>query len=245
MKKFILAILLIVLNCVCCFASFNNGLSQGISPASLLKSYKDISLRPLSINKLKKQTNNLTEKDNNILLKYIYGAVKGEDTFLLINGYLRNNLSLYISKKDITKPLNMRLKLYSEQLNEVISKGRLPQNTILYYGVDNKTFTTYFNDKSLKGIINQNITEENAKKLKNILTGKSFTEKGFMITSYDKNFTKNTNILLCIKAPKNLQALWIDNDNAQNQKQVIIKKGYTWKITDAKLSYSNKTKKYI
>ena len=246
MNKYVLAIILLFFCCLEMFASSNfSAMNQRISPAVLLKSYKDISSRPFSVNKLKKQANNLTEKDRSILLKYINGAVKGEDTFLLINGCLRGNLNLYIPKKDITKPLNMRLKLYSDQLSEVISKGRLPQNTLLYYGIDDKTFSSYFNDKSITEILNKNPKEENLKNLKSKLVNKTYTEKGFMLASYDKNYTPKTSVIFCIKAPKNLQALLLDGSTGKKQKQVIIKKGYTWKVTDVKLSYDKNSKKYF
>jgi len=207
---------------------------HSISPASVLKPYKDVSSRWIVLNKLKKQFQNLPEKDKSILSKYIFGAVKGENTFLLINSYLRGDLYKYISKKDINKPLQMRLKMYSDQLSGAISKGRLPQNMLLYSEVEDKTFTTLFPDKTLLQIINAKISDENTNLIKTKLNDTKFKEKGFMLASYDKNFTQKTKIRFEIKAPKNIQAISIEDLNKQYQKQIIVNKGYEWKITDIK-----------
>ena len=65
-----------------------------------------------------------------IIKKYVFGAERGEDTYLLINCYLRDNLPDYIPKKEITKPLKYRLDYYAKSLSVPISKTKLPQNMI-------------------------------------------------------------------------------------------------------------------
>lgn len=215
---------------------------QSISPAVLLKPYKDISMKILVIKKLKQQAKNLSQTDKNIISKYVFGAVKSENTFLLINSYLRGNLTKYISKNDISKPLEMRLKMYSDNLSSAISKGRLPQNMLLYYSIDNKTFVTFFPDKTLQKVIVSPVSAENEAVLKSKICNKKYKDNGFMLSSYDKSYTEKTKFRFEIKAPKNLQALLIDEICSQNKKQIIINKGYDWKVTDVKKAYDTHQK---
>ncbi len=214
-------------------------LTAGISQTSLLRSYKNLNVNIFALNKTKKQTKNLTETDKSIIAKYVYGAVKGENTYLLMNCYLRGNLNLYLKPKDITKPLKSRMEYYSNSLTSTISKVKLPQNTLLYRGIDEKGFCFIFPDTNVKEYASRPVTEETALTLKNKLYNKTFIEKGFMSTAYDINYAKKTKFIFLVKAPKNIQAVLVDGLKENNTKEIIINKGYSWKVTDVK-SVENK-----
>ena len=123
--------------------------------------YKDISHRIFVIRKMRKQTEQLSEEDKSIIKKYVFGAVKGEDTYLLINCYLRDNLQDYIPKKEITKPLKCRLDYYAKNLSNTLSKAKLPQNMILYRGVDKKGINAILKNKNIVNVISKTVTEDN------------------------------------------------------------------------------------
>ena len=101
MKKFIFTVV-----CVLIIVGFYlpaycfNSAATGVSQVSLLKSYKDISKNFIVINKMKKRSQTLSIKDKCVITKYFHGAVKGENTFLLMNCFLRGNLNQYLNKKD-------------------------------------------------------------------------------------------------------------------------------------------------
>ena len=67
-----------------------------------MKKYKDVGWRKVTLNKMRTQCKNLSESDKSVIKKYVYGAVKGENTYLLMNCYLRGNMQDYVAKKDIT-----------------------------------------------------------------------------------------------------------------------------------------------
>lgn len=224
--------------------SVENIVSAGVyvSQFSLMKKYKDIAHNPIAVNKMKNQTKNLTQEEKEVIKKYVFGAVKGEDTYLLINCNLRNTLQYYIPKKEITKPLKCRLDYYANQLSAPISKTRLLQNIILYRGVDEKGFKLIFADKKLDSYIDKPVTEENLNVLKQKLTGAVYTEKGFMSTSYDINCAKQTKFIFEIDAPKNLQAVLIEDLGKKDEKEVLINRNSQWKVTDIKIDKNKKTK---
>ena len=216
-----------------------------VSQRSLFKSYKDISHRALSINKLKNSSKNLDENSRSIIKKYVYGAVSGEDTFLLVNGYLRNNLNSYISSKDITKPLEQRLKYYSLGLKTSIAKAQLPQNMLLYKGLDEKDLKVYFASKNINQSAFSNVNDANVSELKKKLNGVTFVDNGFMTASYDKYFTARSKFKFEIKAPKGMQAVLADSINGRNMKEIIINSGYKWQVVDVKKGYdSNRKESY-
>ena len=166
--------------------------SDDVLPISRVMPYKDISHKKLVIYKMRKQVRKLSEEEKDIIKKYTLGAVKGEDTYLLINCYLRDNLQDYIPKKEITKPLKCRLDYYAQSLSIPISKTKLPQNIILYRGIDEKGVNMIIksshpaasSDKNITNVINKPVTEENLVILRKNLIGTKYTEKGFMSTSF-------------------------------------------------------------
>ena len=237
MKKNIVIIALILL----CFISSSictvyayNPLTAGITQISLLKSYKDISRNFLCINKMNNMAKKLSDDDKNTITKYVFGAVKGENTYLLMNCNLRNNLEQYINPKDITVPLKSRMTYYSDSLSYSISKIKLPQNMILYRGIDEKGVSSIFASQDVKDLIYQPVSQENALKLKSKLIGAKYEEKGFMSTAYDINYAKQTKFIFVVKAPKNLQGVLVDGLTASKSstKEVLVNKGYIWQVTD-------------
>lgn len=236
MKKFFTLFLCVLL---CSFAqsyavSYGESTS-GITEITLLKSYKDISKNIIVTGKMKRAAKNLSDDDKNIIIKYVYGAVKGENTYLLMNGYLRGDLHLYIKAQDITKPLKSRMQYYADSLSSSISKTKLPKNMLLYRGIDEKGMSSIFADKNIKDILTKPVSYENTNYIKTKINGCTFTEKGFMSTSYDINYAKKTKFIFYVKAPKNLQAVFVDGVRTSNEsqtKEIIINKGYKWKVTD-------------
>ena len=208
-----------------------------------MKKYHDVNYRIISLTKMRNQTKQLSEEDKNIIKKYVFGAVKGEDTYLLINCYLRGNLQDYIPKKEITTPLKCRLDYYAKALSSSISKTRLPRNIILYRGIDEKGAKSLFASKNVNNLINSPVSEDNLSKLRLALLNFEIVEKGFMSTSYDKNCAKQTKYLLEVNAPKNLQAILIEDLGKKSEKEVIINKHTVWKITGINIE-SNKGRQY-
>lgn len=240
MKKIIIFLCAILL-CAPVF-SVENIVSAGVyvSQFSMMKKYKEISWRTL--NKMREQTRNLSEEEKAVIKKYVFGAVRGEDTYLLINCHLRGTLEYYIPKKEITKPLKCRLDYYANQLSAPISKTRLPQNTILYRGVDEKGIKLIFAGKKLDSYFTKPVTEENLSVLKQRLIGARYVEKGFMSTSYDINAVKESKFIFEVNAPKELQAVLMDNLGKKEEKEILINRNSIWEVTDITIDKNKKTK---
>ena len=211
--------------------------------ASIILPYKDVSRRWRPLNKMKNQTKNLTDEEKSVIQKYVYGAVRGEDTYLLINCHLRGILQHYIPAREITTPLKCRLDYYAKALSTTIAKTKLPQNMILYRGIDEKGMKYLFPNKNLSAVLSKPISNENLEILKKQIVGENYVEKGFMSTSYDKNCTRQTKFVFQVNAPKNLQAVLIEDIGKKQEKEVIINKNTTWKITDVSIYSDKKTKR--
>ena len=242
MKK-IIVFLCAILLCAPVF-SVDNIVSAGVyvSSFTMKKKYKDVSHNIIAINKMKEQARNLSQDEKAVIKKYIFGAVRGEDTYLLINCNLRGTLQHYIPKKEITKPLKYRLDYYSNQLSAPISKGRLPQNMILYRGVDEKGMKLIFASKKADVYLNKPVTEENLAILKQKLLRAKYYEKGFMSTSYDKDCAKQTKFIFEVNAPKNLQAILLEDLGKKQEKEVLINRNSSWEVADITIDKSKKTK---
>ena len=240
MKK-ILVFLCAILLCAPVY-SLDNIVSAGVyvSQFSIRKKYKDISW--YNLNKMKEQTKNLSENEKSVIQKYVFGAVRGEDTYLLINCNLRGTLEYYIPKKEITKPLKCRLDYYANQLSAPISRTRLPQNTILYRGVDEKGIKLIFADKKINSYFAKPVTEENLSVLKKKLVGAKYIEKGFMSTSYDIDAVKPEKFVFEVNAPKELQAVLMDTLGKKEEKEVLINRNTIWEVKDIKTDTNKKTK---
>ena len=170
MKKLIVLLLTTLFLCGFVYASNEyKNLTIGISPAIAVQKYKDISINLKAISKLKNAERKLSQADKEIIQKYVIGAVRGEDTFLLINCNLRDNLGSYIPPKEITKPLKCRLDYYADQLSSVLSKTKLPQNMILYFGVDERDLNTLFKVKNISEITRYTVTDESTEKFKSMV----------------------------------------------------------------------------
>ncbi len=248
MKKIIL-FLCVILLCNPVFSVDKKYANSGadVSQISLIRRYKDISHNLIVINKMKTQTRQLSEEDKSIIKKYVFGAVRGEDTYLLMNCHLRGNLQHYIPKKEITTPLKCRLDYYVDALTKPVSKVKLPQNMILYRGVDEKGIKQIFKINEVQSIANKPVNETNLAVLKQKLDGAIYEEKGFMSTSYNKNCAKKTKFMFEVNAPKGLHAVLLEDIGKQVEKEVLINRGTKWEVTDVYLDTdkSNKRKFYV
>jgi len=242
MKKIIIFLCAVML-CAPVFSA-ENIVSAGVyvTKMSMMKKYKDINLSWRAQTKMRDQAKNLSQEEKAIVKKYVFGAVRGEDTYLLINCHLRGTLEHYIPKKEITKPLKCRLDYYANELSVPISRTRLPQNTILYRGVDEKGIKLIFADKKLDSYFSKPVTEENLTVLKQKLIGAKYVEKGFMSTSYDINSAKQTKFVFEVNAPANLQALLMDDLGKKEEKEVLINRNTVWEVKDIKIDTHKKTK---
>lgn len=244
MKKLLISLFAIVLF----FGSYSFAAKvptagDDVMAASIILPYKDISSKWYVINKMKNQAKKLSDEEKSVIKKYVFGAVRGEDTYLLINCYLRDILQYYVPAREITKPLKFRLEYYAKCLSEPISKVKLPQNMILYRGIDEKGIKYLFPNKNLADVISKPVSENNLEVLKKQIVGEIYSEKGFMSTSYDKNCARQTKFMFQVDAPKNLQAVLIEDLGKKQEKEVLINKNTKWKVTDAKISSDKKTKR--
>ena len=190
-------------------------ITSGISKISLIKNYKDINLRFLTINKLKQQAQNLSDIDKKTIIKGTFSALKPKS---------------YLKPKDINKPLKCRLSFYVDNLSRAVSKSKIPQNIILYKGINNKDLRWILKGKNINDITDKPVSESIAEEYNKKLAGYKYTEKSFMLTSYDKNLTENTPYMLEIKTPKNVQSVLLDEITGKHSKSVLINKGYRWEI---------------
>ena len=247
--KRVLTIVVCILLCsfIPSFAATYSQLTDGINEITLIKSYKDVSKNFIVVGKMKRLARNLPQDDKNVISKYVFGAVKGENTYLLMNCYLRGNLHLYIKPKDITKPLKSRMQYYADSMAVSVAKVKLPKNMLLYRGIDEKGMGSIFAEKNIAECLSKQVSYENTVYLKSKINGYTFTEKGFMSASYDINCAKQNKFIFVIKAPKNLQAVLVDGILQSNQsptKEVVINKGYKWKVTDVDFALRNNGNKY-
>ena len=244
MKKYFAYLFLCAFLCSInlCSEVYASPTDANVSAISLSMKYKDISYKIRVINKMKAQAKKLSDEEKGVIQKYIYGAVKGEDTFLLINCNLRNTLEYYIPKKEVTKPLKCRLDFYADSLAQPILKTELPQNMILYRGVDEKGMSLIFVDKNIKDVLYKPVNEENLAILRQKLVGTKFEDKGFMSTSYNKNCAKQTKFMFEVCAPKKLKAILLEDLGKRAEKEVLINKDTKWEITEITKEYNKNTK---
>ena len=242
MKK-VLTVLFVsaILFCNYAYAEKFATAGDNVSHISVMRKYKDANWK--TINKMKSQAKNLSEEEKSVIQKYIFGAVRGEDTYLLINCYLRDTLEYYIPKKEITKPLKCRLEYYANSLSVPIAKIKLPQNMILYRGIDEKGMCLLFKSKNINRLISAPVSASILEVMKRNLIGTKFTEKGFMSTSYDKASAKQTKFMFEVYAPKNLQAVLLEDLGKKAEKEVLINKNSSWEIVNITTDTNKKTKK--
>jgi hypothetical protein len=206
------------------------------------KSYKDISLRYISVNTLKKKALKLSLEDKEIIKKYVFGAVKGEDTFLLINSHLRGTLKEYIPAKEITKPLGYRLDYYADNLQKSLAKTKLQQNITLYAAIDDREIQHLFKNYNIDYFLKKKADNSSAEEVNKKIKGMKFTEKGFLSASYDKNCIDKTWFRVEIKAPKNMQAVLIEEFGEKTKKRVIINRNYKWEVMAVNYEHDKENK---
>ena len=78
MKKIIVLLCAIFL-CFPAYSTDTKTAGNDVSQASIIMPYKDVSKKWRVINKMKKQTRELSEEDKSIIKKYVFGAVRGEE----------------------------------------------------------------------------------------------------------------------------------------------------------------------
>lgn len=230
MKKILLLFISLILICMPAFSAKINKTEKQSSKFSFFQTYKEIDNKIWEINKLKSEQAKLSKSERDTVSKYVFGAVKGEDTFLLINAYYMGTLTKYVPKKEITKPLQYRLEYYAKALNAVVSKTRLKQNIMLYAGIDERDMMANFSDKDIQKSLKMPANEENTEILDDKLTNKTYCQKGFLKAYYSDSYVHKAKYRLKIKAPKNLQALLLQGIGKAGAKEMLINKGQEWKI---------------
>lgn len=172
----------------------------------------------ISLNESIEQSKTLSYEEKVSILNYI------DDYFLQINGYLRGELP------DISRSLKNDI----ENIHNALDKSFLPEDTLLYRGVNADFIENVFKDKDISMIIKgyPTYSAKNLKKARAFLIGKTFVEKGFMSTTYSENRLFVRPIILKINAPKGLNALVLDDISGGDEKEILIKNDYQWKITD-------------
>ena len=172
-----------------------------------------------------KQEDLLNDKEKESILNYI-----DDNYYPKINGYLRGEI------EDISQSLKNDIK----NIDNSLKKTSLPEDMLLYRGVKSDFIEKVFKDKEISKIMKK-YPSYNAKKLKIVrefLINKTFVEYGFMSTSYNSNNIFKTPILLKINAPKGLHALALEDIAKGSEQEILINKGYKWKITEVLYSIS-------
>lgn len=242
MKKSFLLLVLFFILCIPVFAEKAANQESCSSIFSFLQPYKEISNKIWEVNKLKSEQSKLSKSEKETISKYVFGAVKGEDTFLLINSYYMGTLNKYIPAKEITKPLEYRLEYYAKSLSAIVSKRKLPQSIILYGGLDERDVMANFSDKGIQQALKADVNESNAEILDKKIGNKIYYQKGFMKVYYDSNYVHKSKYRLKMKAPKNMQALLLEGIGKAGAKEVLINKNQEWKITGVETGCDRVTK---
>ena len=244
MKKRLIILGALLAFCMPAFATDTTAKEPWYVRFSIFQPYKEINNKIWEVNKLKAEQDKLSKADKDTLSKYVFGAVRGEDTFQLINCYYMGTLSQYIPAKEITKPLKCRLEFYAKALNGVVSKTRLPQSIYLYAGIDERELFANFSDKELQKAFKLPVSEDNALLLGKKLDDKIYKQKGFLKTYYDASYIHKSRYRLRMKAPKGLQAVLLEGIGRAGAKEVLVNKNYEWKITEVENGYDRITKEY-
>ena len=190
---------------------------QEIEKIPILNNYYN-EISEISLNKSIEQSRALSYEEKASILNYI------DDYFIQINGYLRGELP------DI--PQNLKKDI--ENINNALKGSFLPEDTLLYRGVYTDFIEKVFKNKDISKIINgyPSYDAEKLKKARAYLINKTFIEQGFMSTTYNENKLFIRPVILKINAPKGLNALVLDDISGGNEEEILINKGYRWKVTD-------------
>lgn len=204
--------------------------------------YKDISNNTHLIEQIHKQTEKLNEKQKNILKTYVYGN-RGE--YLAINGTLRNDLSAY--KENLKKwgtqkisNLDETVKEWIKNIDEAMDKSSIPDDIQLYRGGLDDSIGKIFKDEKLQEDLqkilsaNKYINKNSLQKVKDIIKGRVFTDNGYMSTSYDKNASFKGKIKFKLNVPKGSKGIALDipNVGSDKEKEILLNRGYKWKVKD-------------
>lgn len=185
------------------------------------------SIKPNSkeaIEESKQQANKLNEKEKETIRIYT-----DDNAYKWINGYLRKGG--WLDKED-KKVIN--------SLNKILKKASLPEDMTLYRSVGSNFTQEITNDYKIANLIREPISEENLEKIKAAFINKINTDDGFVSTSYEHAaFSASSPLVMIIKAPKGLNALVVDElSKFDQEKEIIINKGYKYKIYDVKIGTS-------
>jgi SPP1 gp7 family putative phage head morphogenesis protein len=211
--------------------------------------YKNISNDEQIIEKMHKQTESLAEDEISALKKYTKGD---QGQYYAINGTLRGDLSIYeeMAGSKISPEMQEKVNKWIKNIDAAMDKSSIPENIQLYRGGLDEALGTIFKDKKLQEfIVNNAVNEENLKTVINSMKNKTFTEKGFMSTSYSKNASYSGKVRLRINAPKGAKGLMLDTNEIgiTSEQEVLLKQGYNWQVKDVFIEkdFKEMTDQYI
>ncbi len=208
------------------------------------KVYEDIFQNENVLKEMHAQTDKITEVEENSIKKYTQGY---EGEYLAINGTLRGDLSQYeeLLGSKISTQTQEKVNKWIENIDSAMNKTKLPQNTVLYRGGIDKAIGTIFKNKEIQDfIITNEVNETNLIKVKDKLLAKSFEEKGYMSTSYDKFASYRGKVKLKINAPKGINGMLVDKIGLEDEKEVLIKRNTQWKIKNITVEMNEKERTY-
>ena len=172
-----------------------------------------------TLEKLHAQTESLSKEEKEAFLVWI-----DEKFYMNINMYLR----------DVVFIKSTKLKKTIGYMESALKKSSLPQDIILYRIVRSDFIETSFSNREISRLMMDypKKNKRNLEKVRKALINKTFVEKGFMATSYDKNKLYKSPIILKVNAKKGIRALAIDNISSEDEAEILIDKGYKWVISD-------------
>lgn len=129
------------------------------------------------------------------------------------------------------------VELYARDISQILSENKLKQDIIVKRFLDANALRRLFN-----------FSKEDYKALKDgnfdLIKGKSFVEKGFMSTTtlpQAPSFLNEMDLQMEIFVPKGTRAMYVSIDDltANNESEVLIDKGYEYRITDFEIIGKN------
>ena len=196
---------------------------------SIQKCYNDITENALKESIM--QAENLSPKEKESILHYV-----DDNYYAKINGYLRGEF------QDIPQFLKNDIEI----IDYAFKKAYLPENMLLYRSVKDDFIEKVFKDKEIAEMMKKNpsYNAKNLKKVREFLINKTFIEYGYMSTSYNKYNIYRAPIMLKINAPKGIKALALEDITKGNEQEILMNRGYKWKITEVLYS-KNKVNKRV
>ena len=191
---------------------------------------KNFGNKTISENALKesrKQAEELSEAEKSGIKRYT-----NDMSFKPINDFLRGK----ISKNQISAKNKEAIK----QISKALEKSSLPEDSILYRGVRGDLISQQFKNQEIADLIDnvfdEEPTEKDIEKVQDFLLGKRFIDEGFTSSSYDRNKAfDNSPLMFEINTPKGTKALAVDKLSNKDEGEILINKGYEYKITKIEL----------